>query len=121
MHIHPRLSIQVYDSTTSKKWTIVCVFLYKRVKSNISPFDIMEGESNETSNWQGLVNKPVYSSDGQEVGIVSAIQPLHLVVTFGPITTDKYLIPKSSIKNVERGIVYLNENTKFVEDNYRFE
>jgi hypothetical protein len=81
----------------------------------------MEGESNETNSWQGLVNKPVYSSDGQEVGIVSAIQPQHLIVSFGPITTDKYLIPKSSIKNVERGIVYLNENTKFVEDNYRFE
>ena len=53
--------------------------------------------------------------------VVSAIQPQHLVVSFGPITPDKYLIPKSSIKNVERGIVYLNENTKFVEENYRFE
>jgi anthranilate/para-aminobenzoate synthase component II len=81
----------------------------------------MEGESNGASSWQGLVNKPVYSSEGQEIGIVSAIQPQHLVVSFGPITPDKYLIPKSSIKNVERGIIYLNENTKFVEENYRFE
>jgi hypothetical protein len=81
----------------------------------------MEEESNGTRGWQGLVNKPVYSSDGREVGIVSAIQPQHLVVSFGPITPDKYLIPKASIKNVERGIVYLNENTKFVEENYRFE
>jgi hypothetical protein len=96
------------------------IFIQK-VKSNILPFEIMEGESNETSRWQGLVNKPVYSSDGQEVGIVSAIQPQHLIVSFGPITTDKYLIPKSSIKNIERGIVYLNENTKFIEDNYLFE
>ena len=81
----------------------------------------MERENNEISDWQGLVNKPVYSSDKQEVGIVTAIQPQHLVVSFGPITPDKYLIPKSSIKNIERGIVNLNENTKFVEENYRFE
>jgi hypothetical protein len=81
----------------------------------------MERENNKISDWQGLVNKPVYSSDEQEVGIVTVIQPQHLVVSFGPITPDKYLIPKSSVKNVERGIIYLNENIKFVQDNYRFE
>jgi hypothetical protein len=56
-----------------------------------------------------------------KLAIVTAIQPQHIVVSFGPITTDKYLIPKSSVKVVERGIIYLNENTKFVEDNYQFE
>ncbi|HZA61846.1 MAG TPA: hypothetical protein VE573_03145 [Nitrososphaeraceae archaeon] len=106
---------------TSNKKIIVLCFLFKSVKSNILPFDIMERENNEISDWQGLVNKPVYSNDAQEVGIVTAIQPQHIVVSYGPITTDKYLIPKSSVKNVERGIIYLNEDTKFVEDNYRFE
>ncbi len=111
----------VERNMTSNKKIIVLCFLFKSVKSNILPFDIMERENNEISDWQGLVNKPVYSNDAQEVGIVTAIQPQHIVVSFGPITTDKYLIPKSSVKNVERGIIYLNENTKFVEDNYRFE
>jgi hypothetical protein len=106
---------------TSNKKIIVLCFLFKSVKSNILPFEAMEKEKNEISDWQGLVNKPVYSSDKQEVGIVTAIQPQHIVVSFGPITTDKYLIPKSSVKFVERGILYLNENTKFVEDNYQFE
>ncbi len=111
----------VERNMTSNKKIIVLCFLFKSVKSNILPFDIMERENNEISDWQGLVNKPVYSNDAQEVGIVTAIQPQHIVVSFGPITTDKYLIPKSSVKNVERGIIYLNENTKFVEDNYQFE
>jgi hypothetical protein len=116
------LSLLVVErNMTSNKKIIVLCFLFKSVKSNILPFDIMERENNEISDWQGLVNKPVYSNDAQEVGIVTAIQPQHIVVSFGPITTDKYLIPKSSVKNVERGIIYLNENTKFVEDNYRFE
>ena len=111
----------VERNMTSNKKIIVLCFLFKSVKSNILPFDIMERENNEISDWQGLVNKPVYSNDAQEVGIVTAIQPQHIVVSYGPITTDKYLIPKSSVKNVERGIIYLNEDTKFVEDNYRFE
>ena len=81
----------------------------------------MERKNDGISDCQELVNKPVYSSDEHEVGIVSVIQPQHLVVSFGPLTPDKYLIPKSSIKNIERGIVYLKENNKFVEDNYRFE
>ena len=116
------MALLVVDSNiTSNKKIIVLCFLFKSVKSNILPFDIMEKEKNEISDWQGLVNKPVYSSDKQEVGIVSAIQPQHIVVSYGPITTDKYLIPKSSVKVVERGIIYLNENTKFVEDNYQFE
>ena len=45
--------------------------------------------------WQALVNKPVFTSDGKDVGVVSQIQPEKLVVAYGPITPDKYLIPKS--------------------------
>jgi sporulation protein YlmC with PRC-barrel domain len=35
----------------------------------------MEENSKEITDWQALVNKPVYSSDGKEVGIVSSVQP----------------------------------------------
>jgi sporulation protein YlmC with PRC-barrel domain len=71
--------------------------------------------------WQQLVNKPVYTTDGKEVGIVRTIQPEHLVIEYGPVTRDKrYLIPKSSINNFDRGIVYLNKDAKFVDDNYKF-
>lgn len=71
--------------------------------------------------WQMLVNKPVFTSDGMDVGVVSAIQPEKLIVTYGPITVDKYLIPKSSISTIENGVVYLNETGNFVKRNYKFE
>jgi hypothetical protein len=73
------------------------------------------------SDWQALVNKPVHADDGKMIGIVSEVQPEKLVVSYGPVTPNKYLIPKSSIKKFERGILYLNEATKFIEDNYKFE
>jgi hypothetical protein len=71
--------------------------------------------------WQALVNKPVFTSDGKDVGVVSQIQPEKLVVTYGPITPDKYLIPKSSITSIEKGVIYLNETGNFVERNYKYE
>ena len=73
------------------------------------------------SDWQMLVNKPVYTNDGKDVGVVREIQPEKLIVTYGPITPDKYVIPKSSVINFERGIVYLGETGNFVEHNYKFE
>ena len=71
--------------------------------------------------WQMLVNKPVFTSDGMDVGVVSQIQPEKLIVTYGPVTVDKYLIPKSSISTIENGVVYLNETGNFVKRNYKFE
>lgn len=71
--------------------------------------------------WQMLVNKPVFTSDGMDVGVVSEIQPEKLIVTSGPITVDKYIIPKSSISTIENGVVYLNETGDFVKRNYKFE
>ena len=71
--------------------------------------------------WQALVNKPVFTSDGKDVGVVSQIQPEKLVVAYGPITPDKYLIPKSSVASVEKGVVYLDEPGSFVKRNYKSE
>jgi hypothetical protein len=82
----------------------------------------MESDRNEKiSESQQLVNKPVYTVDGKQVGIVRTVQSEKLVVESGPITPDKYLIPKSTINNFDRGIVYLNKDAKFVDDNYKFE
>lgn len=82
----------------------------------------MESDRNEKiSESQQLVNKPVYTVDGKQVGIVRTVQPENLVVESGPITPDKYLVPKSTINNFDRGIVYLNKDAKFVDDNYKFE
>ena len=82
----------------------------------------MEPDRNEKiSESQQLVNKPVYTVDGKQVGIVRTVQPENLVVESGPITPDKYLIPKSTINNFDRGIVYLDKDAKFVDDNYKFE
>jgi hypothetical protein len=75
----------------------------------------------DIGDWQALVNKPVIASDGQEVGIVRSIQPERLMVDYGPITPDHYLIPKSSVKNFENGVIHLKNDSKFVEAQYKFE
>lgn len=71
--------------------------------------------------WQSLINKPVMSSDEREIGIVSDVQPLHIIVSSGPITPNKYNIPKELVSKFENGIVFLSIKQKDVEDNYEFE
>ena len=44
--------------------------------------------------WQSLVNKPVYSSDGKDIGIVKSIQPEFFITTFGSITKGDILYPR---------------------------
>jgi anthranilate/para-aminobenzoate synthase component II len=75
----------------------------------------------EIEDWQSIINKPVMSSDEIEIGIVSDIQPLHFIVNSGPVTPNKYNIPKELMSKFENGIVILNINQKDVEDNYKFE
>jgi anthranilate/para-aminobenzoate synthase component II len=75
----------------------------------------------DIEDWQALVNKPVLSSDKREIGIVSAVQPLHIIITSGPITPNKYNIPKELVNKFENGIVSLNINHEDVENNYEFE
>lgn len=75
----------------------------------------------EFKDWQGLVNKPVYSSDGKDIGVVSEVQPQKFIVTYGPITPDRYVIPKSSVRDFKDGVVYLAESGGYVESNYKFE
>lgn len=80
------------------------------------------GPENEWINeLQNLVNKPVYASDGKQAGIVSSVQSEKIVVTSGPVTPDKFLIPKSSIKAFESGLVHLNSTSDYVNENYKFE
>jgi hypothetical protein len=71
--------------------------------------------------WQSLVNKPIVSNDEKEIGVVSAIQPLHLIVNSGPITPNKYNIPKELVTKFENGVVYLKASHKDIEDKYEFE
>jgi sporulation protein YlmC with PRC-barrel domain len=71
--------------------------------------------------WQSLVNKPVYSSNGKDIGIVKSIQPEFFITTFGSITKDKYLIPKTSLQSINNGIIYIKEDSDFVENNFKFE
>ena len=81
----------------------------------------MDPNEKSIDDWQVLVNKPVFASDGKEVGIVMSIQPDNVIVSYGPVTPDKYLIPKSSIKNFTNGILYLNDTSEIVDKNYKFE
>jgi anthranilate/para-aminobenzoate synthase component II len=81
----------------------------------------MDINSNSIRDWQVLVNKPVFASDGKEVGIVRSIQADNLIISHGPVTPDKYLIPKISVKNFSNGVLYLKETFEIVENNYKFE
>jgi sporulation protein YlmC with PRC-barrel domain len=71
--------------------------------------------------WQSIVNKPVYSSDGKDIGVVRSVQPEYFISSFGPVTPEKYLIPKSSIQTIKNGIIYINENSDYVEENFKYE
>lgn len=81
----------------------------------------MSTQNNGIGDWQTLVNKPVYTDDGKEVGIVRSIQSENLMVDYGPITPDHFLVPKSSVRDFENGIVHLNRSSQFVESHYKFE
>jgi len=72
-------------------------------------------------NWQELINKPVFSSDEKEIGIISDVQAIYVIVSSGSITPDKYNIPKKSVNKFENGVVSLDVDQKYVEDNYGFE
>lgn len=51
----------------------------------------MEGNSKEITDWQGLINKPCYTRDRKEVGIILSVQPEKIVVSRGPVTPDNIL------------------------------
>jgi sporulation protein YlmC with PRC-barrel domain len=74
-----------------------------------------------TKDWQALINKPVTSSDAREIGVVSDIQPLHIIVSSGAVTPKKYNIPKELVDEFENGIVRVNLSQRDVQDNYKFE
>ena len=71
--------------------------------------------------WQALINKPVFSIDEKEIGVVSDVQPLHIIVSSGPVTPNKLNIPKKLISKFENGVVYLSSSQKDVSDNHEFE
>ena len=83
----------------------------------------MESKRKNTivEDWQALVNKPIYSSNGKDIGIVRSVQPESLIASFGSITQDRYLIPKTSVQSFKNGIIYINEESDFVEQNFKFE
>lgn len=71
--------------------------------------------------WQALINKPVLSIDEKEIGVVSDVQPLHIIVSSGPVTPNKFNIPKKLVSKFENGVVYLSSSQKDVSDNHEFE
>ena len=75
----------------------------------------------KTEEWRTLINKPVISYDEGTIGVVSEIQPLHIIVSSGPVTPNKYNIPKEMVNKFEDGTVYLTLSQKDIEENYRFE
>jgi len=83
----------------------------------------METDKNNVivEDWQTIVNKPVYSKNGKDIGIVRSVQAEYFISSYGPITHDQYLIPKTSIQTIKNGIIYINEDSEYVEKNFKFE
>ena len=81
----------------------------------------MEKSKQEDFDWQESINKPVYTTDGKELGFVSSIQPNKIIVASGPVTPDKFLIPKSMVRGLENGTIYLKEDSALVSSKYQFE
>lgn len=66
-----------------------------QVTSNDDPF----------SDWMGLINRPVYSSDREKLGFLRRVINDHLVVKRGLVSLSNYLIPKAAAESVDkRGI-----------------
>jgi sporulation protein YlmC with PRC-barrel domain len=73
--------------------------------------------------WQEIVNKPVFTRDGRDVGVVESIQAERIIVSYGPVSrnTGKYAIPKSSVVDFdELRVIRLKEDSDFVEHHYKF-
>jgi hypothetical protein len=71
--------------------------------------------------WQESIGKPFYTSDGKEIGFIASIQSDKIIVASGPVTPDKFLIPKSMVRGFENGTVYLRGDSSLVTKKYRFE
>ena len=87
------------------------------IKSDKDHLSVM----NKIEDWHSLINKPVLSVDEKEIGVVSDVQPLHIIISSGPVTPNKYNIPKELISKFENGVVYLSSTLKDVSDNHEFE
>lgn len=87
------------------------------IKSDKDHLSVMS----KIDDWQALINKPVLSIDEKEIGVVSDVQPLHIIVSSGPVTPNKYNISKNLISKFENGVVYLSSSQKDVSDNHEFE
>lgn len=87
------------------------------IKSDKDHLSVMS----KIDDWQALINKPVLSIDEKEIGVMSDVQPLHIIVSSGPVTPNKYNISKNLISKFENGVVYLSSSQKDVSDNHEFE
>jgi rRNA processing protein Gar1 len=81
----------------------------------------IEKKNFTVEDWQALVNKPVYTSNGKDIGVVRSVQPQFIISSLGRVTEDKYLIPKTSVQTIENGIIYIKEDLDFAEKNFRIE
>jgi hypothetical protein len=71
--------------------------------------------------WRESINKPVYTADGKEIGFVTSIQSDKIIVTSGPVSPDRFLIPKSVVRSLENGTIHLKEDSTLISSRYQFE
>jgi len=75
----------------------------------------------EIKDWQAIINKPVLSSDEREIGIVSEVQPLYVIINSGAVTPNKYNVPKKFVNKYVGGTIALNIDKNYIEKNCKFE
>ena len=76
---------------------------------------------NKIKDWQALVNKATLSSDEREIGIVSEVQPLYIIINSGAVTPNKYNVPKKFVNKYVDGTIGLNIDKDYIEKNCKFE
>ena len=80
-----------------------------------NPFD----EHDPFSDWSKLLNRPVYSEDDKKIGYLRKIVADYMVVKKGFITLNKYFIPQSLAKSIDRkGKIKLEINAFEVRSKY---
>lgn len=70
------------------------------------------------SNWKGLINESVHTSDDEDIGDVAAVNRDFVVVKRGFRKTHYYYIPQSQIEGWDGNVLWLKSTEEEIKHNY---
>jgi hypothetical protein len=72
---------------------------------------ISQDESNPFSEWSTHINKPVYSIDGEKLGLLRNTSSDYLIISGGVINLSRYFVPKSMAESAIKDGIKLSITT----------